>query len=200
MAENSNMSDVPLKRALPRKSAFSCEACRKRKVSFRSRTGSEMAWKWIAECPESVLRLTGEPFDRSSVTEPARHAHAVLHEARHACTACKAIVLSIDSRDQAESDTKSALLILSVVSVPSLTVSFSRFALIEPQRCLTPSSLRLGLPSWNRLFPEPGVSVRIPTHPRQAHQSRWRNLARVPATGSNSKTMIHRSYQGNSKA
>ncbi|KAI2791135.1 hypothetical protein POX_c03991 [Penicillium oxalicum] len=85
MAENSNMSDVPLKRALPRKSAFSCEACRKRKVSFRSRTGSEMAWKWIAECPESVLRLTGEPFDRSSVTEPARHAHAVLHEARHAC-------------------------------------------------------------------------------------------------------------------
>lgn len=26
------MADVPLKTALPRKSAFSCEACRKRKV------------------------------------------------------------------------------------------------------------------------------------------------------------------------
>lgn len=27
------MADVPLKASLPRKSAFSCEACRKRKVS-----------------------------------------------------------------------------------------------------------------------------------------------------------------------
>ncbi|KAF7713708.1 Nitrogen assimilation transcription factor [Penicillium ucsense] len=32
MADDQNMSDVPLKSALPRKSAFSCEACRKRKV------------------------------------------------------------------------------------------------------------------------------------------------------------------------
>lgn len=29
---SSDMADVPFKTALPRKSAFSCEACRKRKV------------------------------------------------------------------------------------------------------------------------------------------------------------------------
>jgi hypothetical protein len=34
VVEGSGMSDVPLKSALPRKSAFSCEACRKRKVGL----------------------------------------------------------------------------------------------------------------------------------------------------------------------
>lgn len=32
VVEGSDMADVPLKTSLPRKSAFSCEACRKRKV------------------------------------------------------------------------------------------------------------------------------------------------------------------------
>ena len=43
VVEGSNMADVPGKSTLPRKSAFSCEACRKRKVSGESsRPNSEM--------------------------------------------------------------------------------------------------------------------------------------------------------------
>jgi hypothetical protein len=36
VVEASGMSDVSIKSALPRKSAFSCEACRKRKVGSYS--------------------------------------------------------------------------------------------------------------------------------------------------------------------
>lgn len=42
VVEGSGMADVPSKTSLPRKSAFSCEACRKRKVGVPARANPEI--------------------------------------------------------------------------------------------------------------------------------------------------------------
>ncbi|KAJ5359327.1 uncharacterized protein N7496_011740 [Penicillium cataractarum] len=69
VVEGSGMSDVPLKSALPRKSAFSCEACRKRKsVVFAMRRSRrdlrlQLLETRVAQLEDALTKLRGQQAD-----------------------------------------------------------------------------------------------------------------------------------------